>query len=70
MALLNLVYRDQLFPRDAYRLTFDQLLEKLPEKSACSLMVKPKLRYMQGGCGIPIATDFSAECVKSQAIRD
>jgi len=33
MALLKLVYRDQLFPR-AYRLTFGQLLEKLPEESA------------------------------------
>ena len=41
MALLNLVYRDQLFPRDAYRLTFDRLLEKLPEQSACRLMVEP-----------------------------
>jgi transposase InsO family protein len=39
MALLNLVYRNQLFPRDAYRLTFERLLEKLPEKSACRLMV-------------------------------
>ena len=29
MALLNLVYRDQLFPREAYRLTFDRLLEQL-----------------------------------------
>ena len=34
MALLNLVYRDQLFPRDAYRLTFDRLRERLPDKSA------------------------------------
>ena len=39
MALLNLVYRDQLFPREAYRLTFDRLLDKLLEKSACRLMV-------------------------------
>ena len=31
MALLNLVYRDQLFPREAYRQTFDRLLEQLPE---------------------------------------
>jgi hypothetical protein len=31
MALLNLVYREQLFPRDAYRRTFDRLLEKLPK---------------------------------------
>jgi uncharacterized protein YozE (UPF0346 family) len=27
MALLNLVYRDQLFPRDVYRVTFDRLCE-------------------------------------------
>ena len=33
MALLNLVYRDQLFPRDAYRRTFDRLLEKLPDRT-------------------------------------
>jgi hypothetical protein len=30
MALLNLVYRDQLFPREAFRRTFDALLERLP----------------------------------------
>lgn len=40
MALLNLVYRDQLFPRDAYRRTFDALLEKGPERSACRVMVE------------------------------
>jgi hypothetical protein len=39
MALLNRVYRDQLFPRDAYRRTFDALLEQLEERAACRLMV-------------------------------
>ncbi len=39
MALLNLVYRDQLFPREAYRLTFDRLLEQLCERQACRTMV-------------------------------
>src|ERR1700730_16322008 len=39
MALLNLVYRDQLFPREAYRLTFEQLREHLPDRAACRLMV-------------------------------
>jgi len=39
MALLGLVYRAQLFPRDAYRQTFDRLLEQLPERPACRLMV-------------------------------
>ena len=29
MALLSLVYRDQLFPREAYRLTFERLREAL-----------------------------------------
>ena len=32
MALLDLVYRDQLFPRDVYRQTFDRLLEQAPGK--------------------------------------
>jgi hypothetical protein len=40
MALLNLVYRDQLWPREAYRLMFDHLCEKLSERAACKLMVE------------------------------
>jgi len=39
MALLNLVYRDQLFPREAYRLTFEQLREHLTDREACRSMV-------------------------------
>jgi uncharacterized protein YozE (UPF0346 family) len=39
MALLNRVYRDQLFPREAYRRTFHALLEQLEERAACRLMV-------------------------------
>jgi hypothetical protein len=40
MALLNLVYRDQLFPRQAYRVTFDRLCEALPPRLACKTMVE------------------------------
>lgn len=40
MALLNLVYRDQLFPRPAYRETFEVLCERLPERVACKTMVE------------------------------
>ena len=40
MALLNLVYRDQLWPRDAYRHMFDHLCERLSERTACKLMVE------------------------------
>lgn len=39
MALLNLVYRDQLFPRRAYRTAFDALLAEAGEKVACKTMV-------------------------------
>lgn len=39
MALLNLVYRDQLFPREVYRRTFDMLMDRLPERQACRIMV-------------------------------
>jgi hypothetical protein len=40
MALLNLVYRDQLWPREAYRHMFDHLCERLSERAACKLMVE------------------------------
>jgi len=39
MALLNLVYRDQLFPREAYRHSWEALLAALPPRTACRTMV-------------------------------
>jgi ArsR family metal-binding transcriptional regulator len=39
MALLNLVYRDQLFPRSAYKRAFDSLLANEGEKIACRTTV-------------------------------
>lgn len=39
MALLNLVYRDQLFPREAYRRTWEALTSAQPPRTACRLMV-------------------------------
>ena len=35
MALRNLIYRDSLFPRQAYRRAFDALLEAKGERAAC-----------------------------------
>src|SRR3546814_11435253 len=40
MALLQLTYRDQLFPRAAYRLMFERLLEAMSERDACRKMVE------------------------------
>jgi hypothetical protein len=39
MALLNLVYRDQLFPRPAYARAFEALLAGVGDKRACRTMV-------------------------------
>jgi len=40
MALLNLVYREQLFPREAYRLMFERLRERLSDRLACKTIVE------------------------------
>lgn len=66
MALLNLVYRDQLFPRDAYRLTFDRLLEKIPEKSACRLMVDLLALAHERGCETELALLLAADLAAAQ----
>ena len=39
MALLNLVYRDALFPREPYRRCFERALERLTGRQACRLTV-------------------------------
>jgi hypothetical protein len=38
-ALLNLVYRDQLFPREAFRRAWEALLAAHPPRQACRIMV-------------------------------
>lgn len=50
MALLNLVYRDRLFPREAYRRTFGLLRQRLPDKKACRLMVDLLALAHERGC--------------------
>lgn len=55
MALMNLVYRDQLFPREAYRRTFDLLVERLPERQACRTMVELLAIAHERGCESELA---------------
>ena len=50
MALLGRVYRNQLFPRDAYRRTFERLLDQVPEKQACRVMVSLLALAHDRGC--------------------
>lgn len=61
MALLNLVYRDQLFPRDAYRRTFDILREQLPEPRACRLMVELLALAHERACEAELADLLEAD---------
>jgi hypothetical protein len=39
-ALPRLAYREQLFPRDAYRKLYHAAMEALPERNACRLTVE------------------------------
>ena len=60
MALLNLVYRDQLFPRSAYRDTFEHLRERLPDRAACKLMVELLSLAHQRTCEAALAVRLRA----------
>lgn len=60
MALLNLVYRDQLFPRDAYRRTFEVLLTELGDRAACRRMVELLSLAHDRGCEAELAAELEA----------
>ncbi len=61
MALLKLVYRDQLFPRTAYARIFDRLIEALPERAACQMMVELLSPAHERACEAELATLLSAD---------
>jgi hypothetical protein len=61
MALLHLVYRDQLFPRAAYARTFERLLEALPERAACKMMVDLLSLAHERACEAELADRLSAD---------
>jgi len=69
MALVNLVYRDQLFPREAYRRTFEALLERLPERQACRLMVELLAMAHERGCESELA-DQLAQALEAGQLPD
>src|SRR3954465_11442174 len=61
MALLNLVYRDQLFPRRAYQRAFDALLAADSEKQACRTMVGLLALAHDRACEAGLAEAINAE---------
>jgi hypothetical protein len=60
MALMNLVYRDQLFPREAYRRTFEILLTELGERAACRRIVELLSLAHERGCEAELAAELEA----------
>jgi hypothetical protein len=61
MALLNLVYRDRLFPREAYRRAFEALRDALPERQACRIAVDLLALAHDRGCEAELAESLTAD---------
>jgi hypothetical protein len=61
MALLNLVYRDQLFPRVAYAKTFDALLAAQSPRDACKIMVELLDLAHERACEAELAEHLTAD---------
>ena len=61
MALAGLVYRDALFPRDAYRRMFERLIEQMPERSACRIMVDLLALAHERACEAELADILGAD---------
>jgi hypothetical protein len=61
MALLNLVYRDRLFPREAYRQAFEAMRAALPERQACRLTVDLLALAHERGCEAELAACLAAD---------
>ena len=61
MALLNLVYREQLFPRRAYRSAFEALVAGSGEKQACRTMVGLLALAHDRACEAELAEAIDAE---------
>lgn len=61
MALLNLVYRDQLFPRPAYARVFDRLRERSGDQQACRIMVGLLSLAHKLACEVELAVLIEAD---------
>jgi len=59
-ALLNLVYRDQLFPCQAYARLFDALLAREGDKRACKIMVEVLALAHERACEAELAEAIAA----------
>lgn len=61
MALAGLVYRDALFPREAYRRMFERLIERISRRSACRMMVELLALAHERACEAELAGILDAD---------
>tara|TARA_R110002072_G_scaffold142318_1_gene287668 strand:+ start:36 stop:1538 length:1503 start_codon:yes stop_codon:yes gene_type:complete len=61
MALVGLVYRDALFPREAYRRMFERLIERISERAACRMMVELLALAHERACEAELADILDAD---------
>lgn len=61
MALLNLVYRDQLFPRPVYRRLFETLKEESDARAACKMTVEILALAHERACEAELADVIEAD---------
>ena len=61
MALNNLVYRDQLFPRPAYRKAFEVMCAELGDKRACKVTVELLALAHERACEAALAQAIDAD---------
>jgi hypothetical protein len=66
MALPGLAYRDQIFPRAAYRRLFEAAMAQLPERGACRLTVDLLSMAHERGCEAELATVIDVLLDKGQ----
>ena len=67
MALTGLVYRDELFPRKAFRDTFTSLLEQNGEKVACRMTVELLALAHDRGCEAELAEHLEEDLRQGRA---
>jgi hypothetical protein len=70
MALLNLVYRDALFPRPAYRLAWEKLLAVGDPRRACKSMVSLLALAHDRGCEAELAAALTEQMAGSEAMAN
>jgi hypothetical protein len=61
MALANLVYRDQLFPRAAYKRAFEALRERCDDRHACKVIVELLALAHERACEAELADAITGD---------